>query len=407
MNYNMLEVEVGRMTKSPTWLGEELMLALELYLSKGMEWLGRISDRTPEIVTLSYILQNLDYHTGQKPEKFRSVGSVRMKLSNFKAVDSRYGKSSLSNISKSDREVWNKYNQQLSALRKKCTEIVENHYCGEPREDVREYFSRLEVQIPKQDFPSLCRETINQINKLRKWCEANNRPDVVGSCDQLAALLVSESSKGEYREHAGVNQERLSPENKIGVLVRTEMRKLITEGRLTKADFELLKSEEWCRRTFHIGHPLIREIDDSVPFKIQLRDENGYLRYWRDSYRFNDQSFVLCKEWFESNRKYFVSWLKRIKESSYSEQVEHRVEAITNILKFVQVIDSKRVSVSVLDIKEQFPDEENIDALIDKLFEKGILAPYQGSLRDFIVDDYELLHNIIQTPYKYIEGLML
>ena len=93
-----LSLEETRMKKSPNWRSEELALALELYLAKDLAWLSKISDNTPEIKTLSYILQNLDYHESPKPEKFRSVGSVRMKLSNFKAIDQRNKKSSLFKI---------------------------------------------------------------------------------------------------------------------------------------------------------------------------------------------------------------------------------------------------------------------------------------------------------------------
>lgn len=398
------------MIKSPTWLDEELMLALELYLSKDLTWLARISDRTPEIVTLSYILQKLDFHAEPKPEKFRSVGSVRMKLSNFKAVDPRYGKNSLSNIGKADREVYKKYSQQLPGLKQKCNKIVREHFVGTLREDVKQYISRFEDTLDektKPDAVGLFSEAREKILELIEWCRENNRLDIVNSCDELLSLFPEpKAAIKEYQEHAGINQERIASELKIGSLVRNEMERMIREGLLSDADYELLMNKDWCRSTFHLGHPLIKEINDQKPIKPQLRDENGYLRYWKNVYQLKDKSIVLCKEWFESNRKYFVSWVQKVTNPSYSEQMEYEIKMLANVLKFIQVIDSKRVNVSIFDIKEQFPDEENLEELIDKLLEKGVLAPYQGSLREFIVDDYELLNEMIQSPHKYIKGLI-
>lgn len=97
------------MSRNPNWKEEELTLALELYLSKGLKWLGRISDTTEEIVVLSKILKGLDLFDGQKGSNFRSVGSVRMKLGNLKMFDPDYNGGSLSNTGKMDKEIWNKY----------------------------------------------------------------------------------------------------------------------------------------------------------------------------------------------------------------------------------------------------------------------------------------------------------
>lgn len=72
--------------KSPKWNDDELKLALELYLSHDLKWLSKISDATPEIIALSEILNGLDYAQNISVEKYRSTGSIRMKLANFKSL---------------------------------------------------------------------------------------------------------------------------------------------------------------------------------------------------------------------------------------------------------------------------------------------------------------------------------
>ena len=76
--------------KNPAWSKEELMLALELYLSKDTAWHNSISNSTPEVIALSEILQNLDIFEDEFDNTFRSTNSVRLKFANFNAVDDRY-----------------------------------------------------------------------------------------------------------------------------------------------------------------------------------------------------------------------------------------------------------------------------------------------------------------------------
>lgn len=74
--------------RSPNW-SEEVMLALDLYVNRDLAYLNRMSDSTSEIVGLSGLLNALDLHL-ERPKKFRSTGSIRMKLANFMALDDKY-----------------------------------------------------------------------------------------------------------------------------------------------------------------------------------------------------------------------------------------------------------------------------------------------------------------------------
>ncbi len=78
------------MSRNPNWKEEELTVVLELYHAKGYEWQGNINDSTEEIVVLSSILSSFDLFDELGGRINRSVGSVRMKLANFKTLDPNY-----------------------------------------------------------------------------------------------------------------------------------------------------------------------------------------------------------------------------------------------------------------------------------------------------------------------------
>ena len=92
----------------------------------GIKWLLRMTDSTFEIVTFSKILNELDFYE-EKPEKFRSTGSIRMKLANFMSLDKRYNKNSLGNVGKSDKLIWEKYHDNPNTLHDECREIINEH----------------------------------------------------------------------------------------------------------------------------------------------------------------------------------------------------------------------------------------------------------------------------------------
>ena len=67
-------------------------------------------------------------------------------------------------------------------------------------------------------------------------------------------------------------------------------------------------------------------------------------------------------------------------------------------MEVIQITDLKEVSVSSKDIKKHFPEYDDLDELIEHLLDIGILASYQGSLREFIIDDYDLFYKALKNP---------
>jgi len=89
----------------PAWNRDELILALDLYLSSG--WLD---DSHPKVQELSGVIQNLPLHPGWRGNpSFRSPDAVSMKVANFQALDPAYPGRGLAGVSKGDQEVWDEY----------------------------------------------------------------------------------------------------------------------------------------------------------------------------------------------------------------------------------------------------------------------------------------------------------
>ncbi len=386
------------MSRNPNWKKEEVILALGLYWSHDLKWLSRMCDATPEIVTLSKILNDLDLFTEPKGEKFRSVGSIRMKLSNFKSLDTRYGKTSLPNIGRTDREMWFKYLGHFDDLARECVSIISTHYKGHWTHDVETFLAQF-TKITSFSFHG----NMTAVSEIREQATAIGDEELVQKCDELLVLLQSriDANVPTRPEHGGINQSRLtSSQTKIGEYVKTSMEELIAAGRVTNEMLECFTSEEWSRRVLHLGHSFFKEIRPDTNIRVQLRDKNGYLRYWKKVYSLYDHQYVICKEWFESGRKHFDKWVSTI---DHNKRINCNALAFKRVLEKIKKYDQLELYISTTKLKEDFHGEPvDIPMIIDYLMDQGVLVEFQGSIREFNVDDYELLFRMIGNPENYV-----
>lgn len=103
---------VVRGTRPPTWVRDELILALDLYLRRG--WLD---DLHPEVQELSSLLNGLPIHPEWRfTPRFRNANGVCMKLANFQALDPTYEGTGLDATSIGDREIWAEFHDNPSLL---------------------------------------------------------------------------------------------------------------------------------------------------------------------------------------------------------------------------------------------------------------------------------------------------
>lgn len=92
---------------------------------------------------------------------------------------------------------------------------------------------------------------------------------------------------------------------KIGVLVKKSFEYLLFNNKMTDDDLFNLKDREYCLRNLGCAFPFLIE-DES-----QMKDENGRNRYWNKPYIVGSHCYYFCSQWFESDRKKVVPWLKK------------------------------------------------------------------------------------------------
>lgn len=119
----MASSEVKRPQRNPRWSEEELILALDLYLS-----CGTIAAKGSEVNELSRLLRDMSIHPeGAITESFRNPNGVALKLANFAAIDPNYVGGVMSNYARRDVEVWEKYSSDEDTLAAIAAKIREGH----------------------------------------------------------------------------------------------------------------------------------------------------------------------------------------------------------------------------------------------------------------------------------------
>jgi 5-methylcytosine-specific restriction enzyme A len=102
--------------RSPPWSRDELIVTLDFYLQYAPTIPGKTSS---EIWALSDFLNRLQSKMGgERPDKFRNVNGVYMKLMNFLRFDPDYEGTGLTRGSKDEEVVWNLYASRPDELRK-------------------------------------------------------------------------------------------------------------------------------------------------------------------------------------------------------------------------------------------------------------------------------------------------
>lgn len=94
-------------------------------------------------------------------------------------------------------------------------------------------------------------------------------------------------------------------EMKIGVIVRTVLRKLLEQGKIPKEEIEEMQTKHYSRETFHIQYPLLQ--------KASLTHGKSPQRYYAAPVNIDGEDYFLCSEWYEvpanNDRPYLLKWL--------------------------------------------------------------------------------------------------
>lgn len=92
---------------------------------------------------------------------------------------------------------------------------------------------------------------------------------------------------------------------KIGVIVRTVLRKMLENGKVSQEEIEKMETKEYSKNTFDVQYPLLQ--------KANLTQEISPTRYYTSSLRIHGIEYFLCSEWYEvpanNDRPYLMKWL--------------------------------------------------------------------------------------------------
>jgi len=116
------EIEVRR-HRNPSWVTEELILALDLYLRR---W-PQIEKTDSELIELSALLNRLPIHPDHLGDtEFRNVNGVHMKFANFAHLDPAYPGQGLARGNQLEAVIWEQYGKDPEGLRK-AVEAIKFH----------------------------------------------------------------------------------------------------------------------------------------------------------------------------------------------------------------------------------------------------------------------------------------
>ena len=70
-------------------------------------------------------------------------------------------------------------------------------------------------------------------------------------------------------------------------------------------------------------------------------------------------------------------------------------------MNYIKKLDSKKVSFTKKELLSEFSEEVEMEEVISVLIQKGVLSGFQGSTKELVIDDYDALFRMINSPQDY------
>lgn len=302
--------------KSPNWKEQELILVLNLYLKHDLKWLNSVSEKSLEIVEMSKLLRSLNLfdESVKQITNFRSPSSVHMKLMNFKALDPKYLKNGLINVSVLDRKIWSDYSYDINKIAKEVEKILKNNIKGSEGLDANKDIN-IEQKLKEclnymVNYNNACfviRKNANEISNIYISQKIFNYT-YNGLAFSNKNIVEIEDLLKELNENSCIKDSMKN--EKIGKYVQRTFSDLIDLNILTENDLKDLLKLEMSKKVFNINFAFIKEFNEILPLSVQVK-EGKYQRYWKKVHIINKKKYLLCKEWYEQNRFYYNLWLQK------------------------------------------------------------------------------------------------
>jgi hypothetical protein len=99
----------------------------------------------------------------------------------------------------------------------------------------------------------------------------------------------------------------------IGHYVRRKLNELSqNEHAFSDDELRCMQDRDWSSNTFGLTNSFIKIVDLTKTLYEQQIDERGYNRYWKDTFTFGADQFLVSSQWYDRNRERFNNWLLNI-----------------------------------------------------------------------------------------------
>ncbi len=97
---------------------------------------------------------------------------------------------------------------------------------------------------------------------------------------------------------------------KVGVLVQGALKEVLEKNVVTKEELALLQTQGYSNKIFAISYPLLKALDKSKNISEQLKDPLGRNRYYKTPITIFGDEYLLCSQWYESQKPNVMKWLE-------------------------------------------------------------------------------------------------
>ena len=101
--------------------------------------------------------------------------------------------------------------------------------------------------------------------------------------------------------------------SKIGVIVRDTLPKLLNYEAVSLKTIQLLQDDAWCLGKFNMNFPVLKLVNNKSTVDSQ-RYEGEYARYYKHPVTFKGKKYLLCNDWYQHNKAYYINWFKGIRD---------------------------------------------------------------------------------------------
>ena len=227
-------------------------------------------------------------------------------------------------------------------------------------------------------------------------------------CEHEFTLWTPEESLPSYPD--------MLEEFKPGVVAKAGLPLSFQSPLFTHEQLAITLSEEDSKRIFHFSYPLLRPCEEGVSV-------DGNRRYWTDSIDIWGEFYLMCKEWFDYNRKLLIHWLRQMEvdysdlkdacrtllrtEESATDEPNAALPDFDECIRMLTSVTINKVNqfktgpslnkpilcISIIYAMEKYLVTENA-------FARKVLAPIYNCLWDILSASDK--HGNIQVPFVYM-----